>query len=129
MYEIIQYFTEQFEMIIRAIGNSSNESIFNDILYYIEHNYSAPLKLETIASLFGYNSSYLGKLFSQKMNQSFNSYLDEVRIKHSVELLEDTHLKVYEIATKVGYSNVNYFHYKFKKLKGISPVEFRKETI
>jgi two-component system, response regulator YesN len=129
LYEIIQYFTEQFEMIIRAIGNSSNESIFNDILYYIEHNYSAPLKLETIASLFGYNSSYLGKLFSQKMNQSFNSYLDEVRIKHSVELLEDTHLKVYEIATKVGYSNVNYFHYKFKKLKGISPVEFRKETI
>jgi two-component system, response regulator YesN len=126
LYEIIQYFTEQFEMIIRAIGNSSNEYIFEDILYYIEHNYSAPLKLEAIASLFGYNSSYLGKLFTQKMNQSFNNYLDEVRIKNSVELLENTALKVYEIATKVGYSNVNYFHHKFKKLKGISPVEYRK---
>lgn len=126
LYEIIQYFTEQFDMIIRAIGNSSNEYIFGEIIYYIEHNYSAPLKLETLASLFGYNSSYLGKLFTQKMNQSFNNYLDEVRIKHSVELLENTYLKVYEIATKVGYSNVNYFHYKFKKLKGISPVEFRK---
>jgi two-component system response regulator YesN len=126
LYDIIQYFSEQFEMIIRAIGNSSNEYIFEDILYYIEHNYSSPLKLETIASLFGYNSSYLGKLFTQKMNQSFNSYLDEMRIKHSVELLENTTLKVYEIATKVGYSNVNYFHHKFKKLKGMSPVEFRK---
>ncbi|MHB8128583.1 MAG: helix-turn-helix transcriptional regulator, partial [Mobilitalea sp.] len=126
LYEIIQYFTEQFEMIIRAIGNTSNKYIFDDILYYIEHNYSAQLKLETIASLFGYNSSYLGKLFSQKMDQSFNAYLDEIRIKHSVELLDDTDLKVYEISTKVGYSNVNYFHHKFKKLKGMSPVEYRK---
>lgn len=126
LYEIIQYFTEQFEMIIRAIGSSSNEYIFDDILFYIDHNYSAPLKLESIASLFGYNSSYLGKLFTQKMNQSFNSYLDEVRIRNSVELLDNTDLKVYEIAAKVGYSNVNYFHQKFKKLKGMSPVEYKK---
>lgn len=126
LYEIIQYFTEQFEMIIRAIGNTSNEYILEDILYYIEHNYSAPLKIKTIASLFGYNSSYLGKLFNQKMSQNFNSYLDVVRIKHSVDLLKNTDLKVYEIATKVGYSNVNYFHHKFKKLKGMSPMEFRK---
>lgn len=126
LYEIIQYFTEQFEMIIRALGNSSNEYIFDDILNYIEHNYMAQLKLETLASLFSYNSSYLGKLFSQKMNQNFNSYLDEVRIKHSIELLHNTNLKVFEIAAKVGYSNVNYFHHKFKKLKGISPAEYRK---
>ena len=128
LYEIIQYFTEQFEMIIRAIKSPSNEYIFDDILYYISHNYASPLKLETIASLFGYNSSYLGKLFTQKMNQSFNSYLDEVRIKESVELLDNTDLKVYEIAAKVGYSNVNYFHHKFKKLKGMSPAEYRKGT-
>jgi two-component system response regulator YesN len=126
LYEIIQYFNEQFDMIIRAIGSGSNEYIFDDILYYIEHNYSASLKLESIASLFGYNSSYLGKLFTQKMNQSFNSYLDEVRITHSVELLDSTDLKVYEIAARVGYSNVNYFHQKFKKIKGMSPAEYRK---
>jgi two-component system response regulator YesN len=128
LYEIIRYFDEQFEMIVRAVTSSSNEYIFDDILYYIDHNYSEPLKLETIASLFGYNSSYLGKLFTQKMNQSFNSYLDEVRIKHSVELLDQTDLKVYEIAEKVGYSNVNYFHQKFKKIKGLSPAEYRKEN-
>lgn len=127
LYEIITYFTEQFEMIIRAIGANSNNYIFDDILYYIDHNYSAPLKLETIATLFGYNSSYLGKLFSQKMNQNFNSYLDVVRINSSVNLLDNTDLKVYEIATKVGYSNVNYFHSKFKKLKGMSPAEYRKK--
>lgn len=126
LYEILRYFSDQFDMMVRAIGTSSNEYIFDDILSYIDHNYPQPLKLEAIASLFGYNSSYLGKLFTQKMNQSFNSYLDKVRIMHSVELLDQTDLKVYEIATKVGYSNVNYFHHKFKKLKGMSPAEYKK---
>jgi len=126
LFEIMQYFTEHFEMMIHAIGSTSNKYIFDDILFYIDHNYAAPLKLETIASLFGYNSSYLGKLFTQKINQNFNSYLDEVRINHSIELLNNGDLKVYEIAAQVGYSSVNYFHHKFRKLKGVSPVEYRK---
>ena len=125
--EILLYFTEQFEMIIRAIGNNSSESIFDDILYYIEHNYMTSLKLESIAPLFGYNSSYLGKLFSQKTGDSFNYYLDKVRIEHSKELLVNSDMKVYEIATKVGYKNVDYFHLKFKRHMNMTPAEYRKQ--
>lgn len=36
-------------------------------------------------------------------------------------------MKVYEIAEKVGYSNVDYFHTKFKKSEGISPAEYRRK--
>lgn len=60
------YFNEQFDMIMRAIGSNSSASVFDDILNYINHNYASQLKLETLAPLFGYNSSYLGKLFTQK---------------------------------------------------------------
>ncbi len=128
LYEILLYFTEQFEMIIRAIGNTSSDSIFDDILYYIDHNYQEILKLETIAPLFGYNSSYLGKLFNQKVGQNFNTYLDSVRIREATHLLDTTSMKVYEIATKVGYRNVDYFHQKFKKLMNLSPAEYRKRA-
>lgn len=127
LYEILLYFTEQFDMIMRAIGNNSGESVFDDIIDYIKHNYAQPLKLETIAPLFGYNSSYLGKLFTQKMGISFNSYLDQVRIKQAVYLLDHTDMKVYEISGKVGYKNVDYFHQKFKKRMNISPAEYRKK--
>lgn len=127
LYEIMCYFSEQFEMIIRAIGNNSSDSVFDDILFYINQNYSQTLKLESIAPLFGYNSSYLGKLFSQKMGQSFNSYLDQVRLLEAAKLLEATALKVYEISEKVGYKNVDYFHQKFRRQYGKSPAEYRKE--
>ena len=126
LYEILLYFTEQFEMIIRAIGSSSGESIFDDILDYIHHNYAQPLKLETIAPLFGYNSSYLGKLFTQRMGVSFNSYLDKVRLDEAIRLLDETDMKVYEISSRVGYKNVDYFHQKFKKRMNQSPAEYRR---
>lgn len=126
LFEIIFFFSEQFEMIMNAIGNSTSDSIIDDIVYYIKHNFSDNIKLDTIAPLFGYNSSYLGKIFSKKMGVNFNSYIDQVRINHSKELLLEKNLKVYEIATLVGYNDVDYFHKKFKKYVGRSPAEFRK---
>ncbi len=126
LYEIIEFLSEQFEMWMHSVGYSSGENVLDEILYYIQHNYQENLKLETIAPLFGYNSSYLGRLFSRKLNVNFNSYLDQVRIQKAKELLDDGSLKVYEIAERIGYSNVDYFHRKFKKYEGTSPAEYRK---
>ena len=128
LYEIILYFTEQFELIMRAIGNPSSDSVMDDIIHYIEHNYMDNIKLENIAPLFGYNSSYLGKIFNKKVGEGFNVFIDKVRINHSKDLLINTELKVYEIAEKVGYRNVDYFHTKFKKYVKESPAEFRKKN-
>lgn len=126
LYEILLYFSELFELVIRSIGNNSQNSVFDNILYYINHNYEKSLRLERIATLFGYNSSYLGQLFVQKLGYNFNAYLDVVRIKEAQVLLSNTDFKIYEISRQVGYKNVDYFHQKFKKLVGQSPTEFRK---
>ncbi|MGN0394984.1 MAG: response regulator [Coprococcus sp.] len=125
LYELISYMEEQFEMIMRATGNNSSTSILDDILYYIEHNYQQSLKLETLAEMFGYNSSYLGKIFKERIGQNFNAYLDQIRIKHAIELLNETDLKVYEISSQVGYKNVDYFQLKFKKIVGTNPSAYR----
>jgi len=128
LYEITLFLTEQFELILSSIGHSSRDGVIDDILYYIEHNYTRGLTLEGIAPLFGYNSSYLGKIFSKKVGENFNSYLDHVRIEHSKELLLKQNMKVYEIAEEVGYRNVDYFHIKFKKYVGQTPAEFRRAS-
>lgn len=126
LYEIIRYISEMTEMIIDATGSPSRNTVLDDIIYYIDHNYQKQIKLESIAPLFGYNSAYLGKIFSKHFGQSFNSYVDHKRIEQSKELLKEKALKVYEIAEAVGYKNVDYFHKKFKKYVGLSPAEYRK---
>jgi len=129
LYEIILFFSGQFEMIMNATGNSSRDSILDDVIYYIDHNYQNNIKLETIAPLFGYNSAYLGKIFTKAVNESFNSYVDHIRIEHSKELLKQNKLKVYEISERIGYNNVDYFHKKFKKYVGMSPAEYRRSLL
>lgn len=129
LYELIDILRSQFEACITAIASPSRENIMDDILQYIEHNYNKTLKLGTIAELFGYNSSYLGKVFRKSTGKSFNAYIDEVRISNSKLLLLNEQYKVYEIAQMVGYSNVDYFHKKFKKHVGMSPAEYRKSFI
>lgn len=126
LYEIIAFLAEQFDMWTHSLGRTTGENVMDEVLHYIHHNYRENLKLEAIAPLFGYSSSYLGKIFSRKLGITFNAYVDNVRIEEAKKLLKQDKLKVYEIAEQVGYSNVDYFHKKFKKITGTSPAEYRK---
>lgn len=126
LYEIILFLSEQAKKIMDVTGSPSRDTVLDDILYYIDHNYQKSIKLEGIAPLFGYSSAYLGKIFTKSVGESFISYVDRKRVEHSKQLLLQNNLKVYEIAEQVGYKNVDYFHKKFKKYVGQSPAEYRK---
>ncbi|MDQ0917975.1 response regulator [Paenibacillus sp. V4I5] len=99
---------------------------FNSILDYISTQYCSEINLEMLAKLFHYNSSYLGKLFKSQTGESFNTYLDRIRMDKAKQLLIDDY-RVYEVAEMVGYANVDYFHLKFKKAIGESPTMYREK--
>lgn len=96
------------------------------ILDYVERHYSEDLKLENLATLFHYNSAYLGKLIRNKTGVQFSTYLERLRIKKAKELLEEGY-KVYEVAQKTGYRYIDYFYRKFKKHVGISPTDYKEK--
>ena len=48
-----------------------------------------------------------------------------LRIEKAKMLLKDSHLKISELAKKVGYEEQRYFSQVFKKRTGITPKEFR----
>ena len=52
----------------------------------------------------------------------------EIRIENAVELLKTTDMHVYDIAERVGYSNLKYFYKVFRKVTGKTPGEFRGEN-
>lgn len=127
LHDIILFLAGRLEMIMNATGSPNRDSVLDDVLHYIRHNYASNITLEGIAPLFGYNRSYLGKIFAEKTGQSFNSYVDLVRVERAKELLLSSNAKVYSIAEQVGYKNVDYFHIKFRKIVGQSPALFRRE--
>ena len=53
--------------------------------------------------------------------------LIRTRMDRARELLENTTLKNYEIAEKVGFADPHYFSISFKKATGKSPTEYARE--
>lgn len=124
--DITFFLVQRFDMIMSYIGTSSQDGILGSILHYIKHNYTSNITLESIAPLFGYNHSYLGKIFRKKVGVPFNEYIDRLRIEMAKTLLLQDDTKVYLISKQVGYKNVDYFHVKFRKYVDLSPAEYRK---
>jgi len=67
----------------------------------------------------------LTKLFHAELGQTPAEYIQYVRMKHAVMLLNQTEFPIHEIARRVGYSDALYFSKVFSRNYGVSPSRFR----
>lgn len=103
--------------------------LVNRTVEYLNEHYNENLTLGNVAEKMEVTASYLSYLFSQNMTCCFVDYLNEVRIEHACTYLQQNRLKVYEIAFKVGFHDEKYFSKVFKKVKGVSPAQYKKVTV
>jgi len=125
-HRMLEQLLEKLHCIIDSLGlkDTSNTTVIKQMIDFIDRHYMEPLRLESLAEVFNYNSGYLGKLFKNHTGDSFNTYLDRIRIEQAIIGLQEGK-KVHQVAEIVGYANVDYFHSKFKKYKGVSPSAFK----
>lgn len=107
-----------------AEGEDYSTPIRNAI-YYMESHYSQSITLSEVADHVSLSAEYLSRLFKEETGIKFVVYLNNIRLKHALHLLETTNLKVYEIAEQVGYSNLSYFSTVFKKNFGQNPFDYK----
>ena len=93
--------------------------------YVTMHLSDVELTLAGTAEKFYLNSSYLSRIFKKEMGVSFVEYVNSLRIEKAKSLLEETDLKIYEVAERVGTGNANYLGILFKKAVGCTPYEYR----
>lgn len=95
---------------------------------YISSNYSKRLTQDRLAELSGYSPNYFSRKFKETTGIGAHEYLRLVRLKHGAELLRAGNKTVMSIAIEVGFSDANYFKDAFKKLYGLSPREYRRNS-
>lgn len=95
---------------------------------YMDEHYFENLSLNDIAGKIGISPAYLSSLFSQQVGITLIDYLNEVRIDHACVYLEQNFFKTYEIAYKVGFRDEKYFSKVFRKVMGMSPSEYKKQS-
>ena len=106
-------------------SRKSSNKLIEQALKFIEENYCQELSLEKVSNSLYINPRYFCVLFRQTMGINFIDYLHKTRIEKACEFLKNDHLKAYEIAYKVGYSDDKYFSQIFKKYTGMTPTQYR----
>lgn len=97
------------------------------VIEEIERNYSQTLTVEKLSRLVFVTPQYLSRLFRRFLNCSTYEYLTFYRISKAKEfLITDPRLEVQHIASKTGFSDTSHFIAVFRKITGVTPLEFRK---
>jgi two-component system response regulator YesN len=97
--------------------------------YVYEHFSETDITLSQVAKKYYLNLSYLSRIFKQEAGLNFVEFLTKVRMEKAFKLLQETDLKVYQIAERVGINDAHYFSICFKKYTGMSINAYRKKVI
>ena len=122
-----KYAQEVFDA-LQELNSSSGQRQGMLAMDYIQKNYMDPcLSLNSICSYLNISTSYFSTIFKEMTGETFIEVLTRVRMEKAKELLENTTMKNYEIAEKVGFSDPHYFGISFKKITGKTPTEYARE--
>lgn len=122
-------------LLVFLFKESEHRNIFTlpeniqQLIKYIENNYTAPLSLDDYSIHIGISKFHLSREFKKHTGYSPNDYLIRYRITQAKFLLESTSIPAYKIGFMVGIPNENNFLKLFKKLTNLTPTEYRNTTI
>lgn len=95
----------------------------------IENHYREPLTQPDIAAAVHLNPAYFSTLFKKNVGKGFREFLAERRIVAVKEQLLSSTERIKDIATAAGFEDYPYFCRLFKQLTGLSPQEFRLQSL
>lgn len=95
-------------------------------LSFIRNNYNKPITLEEMAKTNNMSQKYFCTFFKELTRKTPIEYLILYRIECAAKKLQQSDLSVTEIAFSCGFNDLSYFIKTFKRIKGVTPLKFRK---
>ena len=92
--------------------------------YFNEH-YNEPISIQEYAESRNMSVCYFQRNFKQIVKHTPMQYLLTIRVNNAASLLETTDYSMAEIAAIIGYEDPLYFSRLFRKIKGVSPRDYR----
>ena len=109
-------------------SQNSQSDLLQQIISYMNEKVTEPITIEEICHKFFMSRSSLQSLFKVYLHSSPKSYLLNIKLQKSKELIRENQYTISEIADMLGFSSIHYFSRLFKKYFDISPSEYAKEA-
>jgi YesN/AraC family two-component response regulator len=97
-------------------------------LVYLSDEINKPNTSDYISKRVNYDYNYLSKIFSEVEGITIENYYIRQRIRRVKELLVNEGMSLSDIAFKMLYSSVAHLSNQFKKVTGITPLDFKLEN-
>ena len=114
---------------IKHSPKSNRHKVIEQIVEYIDKNLTSDLSLEALAGMAKFTPIYFHKLFKASTGKTLHRYVEERKIKKSIDLLLSTDMTLTEISYECGFSSQSYFSYAFKRDMKASPREYAKKLL
>jgi len=109
----------------RAPVSARQERNLQRALTYIDQHYVEPLRLDQVARITGFESSYFSRLFIREEGVPFSRYLTRKSIERAKQLLTSTDFNLARVATLSGFPAATYLCTAFKRATGVTPKRWR----
>lgn len=111
---------------IKVQTERQEKEIIIRIKKYIADHYNEDITLEDVAEYVFLSPVYLSRMFKEQAGEYFSDYKVKIKMEKAVEMLRNPNYKVYDVGRLLGYNNTKYFYKIFKRYKGCTPTEYRK---
>ena len=107
-------------------GQKSHEDIeVKKAQEFIESNITERISIESLATRFAVGRRSFEKRFKKATNNTPVEYIQRVKIEAAKRYLENSRKNVNEVMYDVGYSDNKAFRNIFKRITGLSPIDYR----
>ena len=115
------------EICEQTASYGKNAMIVNTVIKMVRENYQNMPTITQMAQQLGISENHLQAIFKRKMGMTIRQFLTQVRLECAAKWLVTTNEKVFTIATKVGYHDVDHFTRVFRDRMGMLPNAYREK--
>lgn len=92
---------------------------------YIEINFEEKITVDQLASMFALGRRNMERRFKKATANTVTEYIQRVKVEAAKKTLETGRKNISEVMYEVGYSDTKAFRTVFKRITGLSPIEYR----
>ncbi|WP_163717645.1 AraC family transcriptional regulator [Mangrovibacterium lignilyticum] len=105
---------------------ADNERI-NVIFNFLSTNFKSDISLDQISSIASMTPNAFCRYFKQRTGKSYSVFLNEMRVEYAGKQIAGSHHSFGNIAVESGFNSISYFNRQFKRVTGLSPLQYRKK--
>ena len=103
----------------------SKDTRFNAIINEIVRNPAQDFSVPRLAAITNMSERHFSRLFTDKIGLSPGRFVEELRVEHACDLIQQSDLPIKSIYATAGFSNAEHMRRAFRRVKGVSPSDYQ----